>query len=437
MADSELFAPGFKAAPYWWEEAPPANPVVPELPDQVDVAVVGGGYCGLSAALELGRQGLGVAVLEAGQIGEAASSLNGGLVLGALKFSGADLAQRFGEARAGALLEEGARCWPFLEELLTREGIACHYRRTGRFVGAHCPRAFETLSARADELRRLTGMDVTPLPRARQREEIGTDLYYGGLVVEASAGLHPALYHHGVAAAARRAGARVLEGVRVQRIVRAGADRFALRTSAGDLGARQVLVATNGYTTDATPWLRRRLIPIASFIIATEPLPPETTRRLIPKGRMIADTKRILYYYRLSPDGTRVIFGGRASFRGIDARTAAPELHRFMTSVWPELARTRITHAWCGNVAFTFDHVPHIAVHDGIHYAAGCQGSGVALGTYLGYQAALKLAGKAARPCAFDGLPFPTKPLYTGNPWFLPVVGSAYRLLDTLDQRLA
>jgi glycine/D-amino acid oxidase-like deaminating enzyme len=229
----------------------------------------------------------------------------------------------------------------------------------------------------------------------------------------------------------------VLESVRVQSIARAGADRFALRTSAGEVGARQVLVATNGYTTDVTPWLRRRLIPLGSFIIATEPLPPETTRRLIPKGRMIADTKRVLYYYRLSPDGTRVIFGGRASFRRTSARAAAPRLHGFMTSVWPELARTRITHAWFGNVAFTFDLVPHLAVHDDIHYAAGCQGGGVAMATYLGYQAALKLAGKATRPCAFDGLSFPTRPLYTGHPWFLPAVGSAYRLLDWLDQRRA
>jgi glycine/D-amino acid oxidase-like deaminating enzyme len=152
---------------------------------------------------------------------------------------------------------------------------------------------------------------------------------------------------------------------------------------------------------------------------------------------MIVDTNRVLSYYRLSPDGTRVLYGGRASFRRAMAREAAPRLHAMMVSVWPELARTRVTHAWTGNVAFTFDHVPHMGVHDGVHYAAGCQGSGVAMATYLGYQTALKIAGKSVAPCAFDALPFPTRPTYTGDPWFLPVVGSYYRLRDWLERRLA
>jgi glycine/D-amino acid oxidase-like deaminating enzyme len=108
-----------------------------------------------------------------------------------------------------------------------------------------------------------------------------------------------------------------------------------------------------------------------------------------------------------------------------------------MVRVWPELAHTRVTHAWTGNVAFTFDHVPHMGVHEGVHYAAGCQGSGVGMATYLGYQTALKIAGKAATPCAFDGLRFPTRPTYTGDPWFLPVVGSYYRLRDWLERGLA
>jgi glycine/D-amino acid oxidase-like deaminating enzyme len=359
------------------------------------------------------------------------------LVSGGIKLVRADLARRFGAARAAALVEEAARSWPFLEELIAREGLACHYRRTGRFIGAHCPKAHAALARRADELRELTGMPVTVVPRERQREEVGSDYYFGGLTVEASGALHPALYHRGLAAAARRAGARVLEGARVERIARPGGGRAVLTTTAGEVRAEAVMAATNGYTGAVTPWLRRRLIPLGSYIIATEPLDPETARRLVPRGRMLVDTKRVLSYYRLSPDGTRVVFGGRASFRPASAREVAPRLHGFMTAVWPELARTRITHAWTGNVAFTFDLVPHMGVHDGIHYAAGCQGSGVAMATYLGYRTALTLAGKAAAPSAFEGLPFPTRPLYRGRPWFLPAVGSAYRLADWLERRLA
>lgn len=243
------------------------------------------------------------------------------------------------------------------------------------------------------------------MPRQRQREEIDTDHYHGGMVAEASGALHPALYHRGLADAARRAGAFVAEEAPVDAITRR-AGGFTLRTSRGVLEAREVIVATNGYTGAVTPWLRRRLIPLGSYIIATEPLPPETARRLIPRGRMIVDTNRVLSYYRLSPDGTRVLYGGRASFCRATAAEAAPRLHAMMVSVWPELARTRVTHAWTGNA-------------------------------YLGHQTALKIAGKAVAPCAFDAPPFPTRPTYTGDPWFLLVVGSYYCLRDWLERRLA
>ncbi|MBI1847707.1 MAG: FAD-binding oxidoreductase [Candidatus Rokubacteria bacterium] len=436
MTAVDIFAPGFTPTPYWWEAAPPSDAPLAAVSDRADVAIVGAGYCGLSAALELRRQGLDVAVLEAGRIGQAASSLNGGMVSGSLKLTHAELARVFSRDRATALLEEGARCLPFLEELVTREGIACHYRRTGRFVGAHCPAAYAALGPKVEAIKALTDAGAWLLSRERQREEIDTDHYFGGMVAEASGALHPALYHRGLAEAARRAGAVVAEQAEVTAI-EPGPAGFAVTTSRGRVLAREVLVATNGYTGPVTPWLRRRLIPLGSYIIATEPLPPETARRLVPRGRMIVDTNRVLSYYRLSPDGTRVLYGGRASFRRATAAEAAPRLHAMMTSVWPELARTRVTHAWTGNVAFTFDHVPHMGVHEGVHYAAGCQGSGVAMASYLGHQVALKLAGKQVASCAFDGLPFPTRPTYTGDPWFLPIVGSYYRARDWLERRLA
>jgi glycine/D-amino acid oxidase-like deaminating enzyme len=256
------------------------------------------------------------------------------------------------------------------------------------------------------------------------------------MVAEASGALHPALYHRGLADVTRRAGAVVAEEAGVVAIAKRAAG-FALMTTRGPVEAREVLVATNGYTGPVTPWLRRRLIPLGSYIIATEPLPAETIRRLVPRGRMIVDTNRVLSYYRPSPDGTRILYGGRVSFRRATAREAAPRLHGLMTRVWPELAATRVTHAWTGNVAFTFDHVPHMGVHEGIHYAAGCQGSGVGMATYLGYRSGLKLAGKQVTASAFDDLPFPTRPTYTGDPWFLPIVGSYYRFRDWLERRLA
>ena len=145
----------------------------------------------------------------------------------------------------------------------------------------------------------------------------------------------------------------------------------------------------------------------------------------------------MLNYFRLSPDGRRVLFGGRASFREADERHAAPRLHAMMCAVWPEMKDCKVTHSWKGNVAFTFDFLPHMGVHEGVHYALGCQGSGVAMASYLGYQTALKIAGATNRPCAFDGLPFPTRPFYSGDPWFLPLVGTFYRLSDYIGRRAA
>jgi glycine/D-amino acid oxidase-like deaminating enzyme len=429
-----IFAPGFKQTPYWWEAAAPPEAVAPPLPGDSDVAVIGGGYCGLNAALELARRGARVTVLEAGRIGFGASSRNGGMVSGGIKLASMGLERSLGAARARQLVGEAMASLPFVEDLLARERIDADYARTGRFLGAWCARHDRGLARQAELYRELTGMRAEAVPPERQRAEIGSDFYRGGLVAEAFGALHPAKYHQGLAAAARAAGARVIDATPVTALTRDGAG-FRVETARGTLAAREVFVATNGQTGGLVPWLRRRVIPVGSYMIATEELPPGLAGRLLPTGRMVSDTKRVMAYFRLSPDGRRILFGGRASFRQVAARAAAPVLHARMCAIWPELSGIRLTHAWTGNVAFTFDFLPHLGRHDGIHYALGCQGSGVAMMSYLGHRAALVLAGGANQPSAFDGLPFPTRPLYDGRPRFLPAVGWAYRLRDRLDRR--
>lgn len=436
MASGSIFAAEFKEAPYWWEAAAPPPVTAPTLPDNVDVAIVGGGYCGLNAALELARRGASVAVLEAERIGFGASSRNGGMVSGGIKLASMNLGGSLGQARADALVSEAMSSLPFVEDLIARENIDAEYKRSGRFLGAWSDAHFQHLQEQIPLYTRLTGMRAEALPPSRQREEIGSDYYRGGLVADAFGSLHPAKYHQGLATVTRKAGATIIDGTPVTGLVQESGG-FRVATARGAFKAKHVFVATNGYTGAVTPWLRRRVIPVGSYIIATAPLDAALLKRLVPNGRMISDTKRVMAYYRLSPDGARVIFGGRASFRQISALTAAPVLHARMCEIWPDLLGTQITHAWTGNVAFTFDFVPHMGTHEGVHYALGCQGSGVAMMSYLGHQMALKLAGGANRPCAFDGLPFPTKPLYAGEPWFLPVVGWTYRMRDWLDRRAA
>ena len=437
----DIFHPEFKAMPYWWEAWRPNAEGSVEPPARCDVAIVGGGYAGLAAALELARGGASAAVIEAAEFGHGASTRSGGAVSAGINlakgFSGsAGKADREAWAReVAAMMSDGASALATLETLVEREKIACFYERRGRFIGAYTLKHYDDLAKKLELFNRHAEAGAAMLPRERQHEEISSDFYHGGMVVERSGKLHPALYYKGLLEAARRAGVSLTANAPVERITR-GSDGFTLKTPQAEVRAREVVIATNGYTGPATPSLRRRLIPVASHIIATEELAPELAASLIPKGRTISDTPRILTYYRLSPDGRCLLFGGRARFTQVTPEVSAPVLYRYMTERFPQLKGIKLTHAWTGNVAFTFDYLPHMGREDGMHYALGCNGSGVATMSYLGTETGRKILGGANRVNAFDGRDFPTRPFYSGNPWFLPLVGGYYRLRDRLDRAL-
>jgi glycine/D-amino acid oxidase-like deaminating enzyme len=438
MARDSIFHPDYQPRPYWWEAYAPTAGGLVEVPREARVAIVGGGYAGLSAALELAKHGVGAVVLEKGALGVGASTRNGGSVSGGVNI-GKSFSGRVAEVspeRAHHLLSDGADAFSLIERLIEEEKIECFWMKRGRFVGAWTPKHYAYQEQRLKSLNDDAQSGAYMLPRERQREEIASDYYYGGMVVERSASLHPALYYKGLLDACRRRGVAVCAEASVEKIAPVNGAGWRVETSRGTVTAGEVVICTNGYTGNVTPALRRRVVPIASHIIATEELPEDLAASLIPKRRSLSDTKRVLCYYRMSPDGRRMVFGGRARFTPANPELCAKVLHGYMTERFPQLAGARVTHSWTGNTAFTLDALPHMGEEGGLHYCLGCNGSGVAMMTYLGTQTARKIARVANARCAFDA-DFPDHPLYTGNPWFLPVVGGWYRMRDRLDRLMA
>lgn len=433
-----IFTEDFKTTPYWWEAARPDAPADIQVPGETAVGIVGSGYSGLSAALELARSGVQVTVFDQNEIGWGASSRNGGMLSGEPKFADPDvLAKAFGREQADRIVEDGRATFGNLKEIVERENIQCHLEENGRFVGAHAPSAMRTLEAKARQLERDGAEGFEVIPRDRLHEVTESEYYYGGLLARDGGCLHPALYHRGLVEACERHGVQFCGHTRVTAITRED-NAFLMHSERGVTLADEVIVGTNGYTSEVTPWHRRRLIPLGSYIIATEELPEERVESMFRNFCTMSNTQRILFYYRPSSDHRRVVFGGRASFRQTDEHSSSLKLYEYLCEVFPQLRGTRITHGWSGNVAFTFDQLPHMGVHDGMHYCMGCNGSGVQMMTYLGRQIALKILGRTNRPCGFDGLPFATRPFYSGDPsWFLPAIGNWYRFRDRLERLFA
>ena len=435
--NAQVLHPNFRSRPYWWEDIPEGEDPAADPPPQADVVIVGGGLTGLNCAIELGRGGAHPVVLEAGNFGFGASTRNGGGVSGGTSMGKGFTGKRGADALLRAMVGDAADALTHIEELVARESIECHYERSGRFLGAFTPAHYAALATKVDLYNTAAAAEAEMVPRERQREEIASDYYFGGMLVGRSGKIHPALYHRGLMRAAERHGATLLGKTSAGALTRTS-QGWRVDTSQGPIAAKEVVIATNGYTGRLTPELRRRLVPLASHMIATETLAPDLAASLIPRGRTLADTRRVLCYWRMSPDGTRVLFGGRARFTQVTPEVSAPVLHAMMLERWPQLRGTRVTHAWTGNVAFAFDYLPHTGQTErGLHYVMACNGSGVAMLSYLGAKMGRRLLGGENQSTAFDGRDFPTKPLYTGHPWFLPAVGAYYQMRDWIDRRYA
>ncbi len=414
-------------------EAPRPKAEPATVPERVDVLVIGSGFTGASAALTLAKAGRDVVILDKRRAGEGASSRNGGICSGNLKPSFAKLTKRFGHERALAIFREGIEARKFVGERIRDEGIDCDYKMTGRFTGVTHPRHLERIKREVDLLNREFNISSWFVEKQDVSEELGTELFVGGYVREDIGGLHPGKYQLGLLDAAIRAGAAFHGGVTVEGIERDGAGHR-IRTSAGIIIADHVIAATNGYSDSYLPWLQRRVVPIPSQIVATAPISPNLMKQLMPKGRMCGTTDRLFNYYRPSPDGTRILFGGRVHNNIQDPLKRGAGLSARMVEMFPELSDTPIERSWFGYTGFTMDFMPKIGVHDGIHYACGYNGSGVIWASYFGHRIAQQVMGDAEGKTAFDGLPFPAIPFFSGKPWFLGAMVTLYGIGDAMGR---
>jgi glycine/D-amino acid oxidase-like deaminating enzyme len=422
---------------YWLSttEVPTPDATRP-VPEMIDVAVIGAGFTGLSAARTLAQRGAKVAVLEGETIGWGASSRNGGMVLTGMKLGVNQLISKYGRERTQRMYAASLASIDYVEQIVREEAIDCDFSRCGHLEVACKQKHFDDYARQAEVIAREFKHSLRVIQKNELSSEIGSTIYYGGMVDEVSAGCNPARYVAGLARAAMRAGAQIFEHTRVlavEREPRQGEAGWKISTSRGALWAHEVFIGTSGYTGKATPVLQKKLIPIGSFIITTEVVPEALARELSPRHRMIYDSKNYLYYYRLTPD-RRVLFGGRAAFFPETEQTirrSADILRRGMIEVYPQLSNTKIDYVWGGTLDFAFDIMPHAGQLGGMYYSVGYAGHGVAMATYQGLKIAELMAGdKPENP--FVGIPFPGAPLglYNGQPWFLPLAGAWYKFLD-------
>jgi glycine/D-amino acid oxidase-like deaminating enzyme len=420
-------------ASYWHDTAPAfTGGTAGPAEGTYDVAVVGGGFTGLSAARTLAMSGAKVALLEAGTVGSGASGRNGGHLNNGVSHSFAAAKAHLGAERATALYRAFDASVDFVEATVAEEGIDCNFKRVGKLKLASKPAHFDAIARNFEIVNREVDPDTALLTRADLAGEVRSDAFHGAMLSKKSAVAHMGRLAVGLAEAAVRRGATVFENAPVTALRRDGGKRV-LETPQGAVRAGEVLVATGAYTSGAFGWFRRRIVPVGSFILATRPLTDAEIAAAIPRERTFVTSMNIGNYFRLSPD-RRLMFGGRARFSAVsnqqsDARSGAI-LQASLAEIFPQLAHVPVDYCWGGLVDMTKDRFPRAGRNDdGLWYAMGYSGHGAQMSGYLGSLIAEAMLGKEDRN-PLKGLGWPAVPGHLGQPWFLPMVGLYYKLLD-------
>ena len=417
--------------PYWWDAKPPTKSPEITWENRADIVIVGCGFTGLGAAIPLARAGYNVVVLEKNKLGEGAATRNGGITSGNLRPSNAELVKRFGKEKAKSFQLEAIAARQDLYDFIEREKLDCDFDMVGRFLGHTNGGSLEQLKRESEQFFEDFGIETVVSDSKGVTDYIDSSKYESGVFRPDIGGIHPSKLLHEMIRIAIRDKVKIFSETASGVIKRVG-QTFSVPTEHGSVTSEHVIVATNAYTGTEFPWLRRRLIPVISEIIATEELGENFVSHLMPQKTMFAESLELGHYYRPSPDGKRILLGGRRL--GSNPAQARERLRKGLVGILPQLKDTNITHHWFGNVAFPFDQLPKMAVNDGIIYPAGFCGSGTVWARWLGQKAAGIILGKDAET-VFSGHRFWTLPFYKGDPWFLPIAFNYYKLRDKFSSK--
>ncbi len=413
---------------------------MPDLPDRAsescELIIIGAGFTGLTAALTAAQTGAKVVVVDAGIPGRGASSRNGGMCGPHARVAFEAMEKSFGRDVASQIFLEMPKAYEFTRNLIDANNIECGFRQTGRIQLAATKRHFEDFKRLAKVLEREAGYKADIIERAELGAHIRSDHYVGGLYYADHGGLNPCQFHDGLMAACLRAGVEIVQNCPVWAVNRK-AEGFEVRVASGLVRADAVILATNGYTRAPFRWHQRRIFALPSFIIATEPLDKDLLAHLAPGGRMMVETYSKHSYYRISPDGSRILFGGRAGMVPYGPDFAAKRLKRTMTDIWPELDGVRLSHSWRGYTGFSHEQTPHVGCHDGVHFAMGYSGSGVAMAPYLGMKAAYRALGDPRGETAYSKTKLTTRAYHPGGPPLFLAAGELWyrQVVDRLEAR--
>lgn len=419
----------FRQQPFWNDGLPPAARSA-QLPARADVVVIGAGLTGLSAAHRLASAGRKVVVLDAGEPGSGASSRNAGMLGKAGRQSLLLLSKAIGRDKAVALFREQDAIFRESVDRITNEKLDCDFRMSGRFIGALSQKHYDGLAKEYEARGRLLGEEYELVPGSAAGE-MASERYYGGVVVRENAALNPARYTNAMLERARKAGAEIVGHAKATKLARDG-EGWTVHVGRREIRARDVLVATNGYTDGLVPWLNKRLLPINAYTVATEELPEGLAAEILPHNRTYIDNTRATRYMQLSADGKRLVYGSKTGRRPLGGlKGLAREIHRDMAFFFPQLQDVKLTHAWTGRCAATWDFYPHVGTQEGLHYALGYCFGGLLFAPYLGRKAAERILGSDDQATAYDRS-FPEVPMHARvlKRYTTPIVTRYYAWAD-------